>query len=1781
MGGERRPIQPDSRRTALGLAAGLALLFLPAAVARAAPLPPTQAWVATFTRTCGGDDRWLAAATVSGTTFVVYRAHTWEFRLASFDPAGAPLADLLLENPGSVGITSMAFAPNGDLVLAGAIQNTTVDIWVGRYDATGAMLWASTDDSGFDDTSIAVVVDGLGNELVVSSYYDGIGSVGRLLALDSTGAIIAARSDPAIILSTNTAMVAVTTDPAGNVYAGGYADSGAFGDDDPAAVAYDGGGTQLWTQTYGIAAPPAYEYGRALTIAPNGDLYMGVDSLIPQAVGVLRLSTIDGSVIASGSKSDIAYNYLGGIAVDGAGGVYIAGMRTTTFTDFDPRLVAFSAGLAFQWSDVQAGGTYDAFGFPVGAARVATDANGLVYLSCSLIPDWSNFGQDFEVRQYSSAGAIQWTDRFDSAARADLVAAGTDGAGGVYQAGAFDNGPFVVKHSTAGAFQWANIPAMPTSTSSVYYDAEGFVLVSGTSFLETTATDAVTFTNNVEIIRTTAAGALLAPFRPSSQPESFNGPLTADAGGNLYASGWFRNPVSGNGNLWVSKLTPAGVVAWSLTYTLTVDDHPQGIALDLAGNVYLAETLDDGGDLYTGVIKVSPAGAVVWTRSFNAGPGLDEFAGDLKCDGTDLYLAGTINDSGSGDIWGAVRKVTAAGGLLWTRTYDGGGAEALFTGVALDPAFGAYAVGQAGPLGPAGDITPADTATVAYAADGTLRWAQTYDSGAAGDLGRAAAVGSAYAAGQVDNAIHLVKYTENAAALLAALSVTPATVAPGEWSLVVLTVSNTGTVNATGVLPFLEVNSGGAAGTILAGPVPPGPVTIGPGINQSFTWTVSANGLGTLGFTATGLGTDAGGGDLLVVARAGAVNVLPGATLEAALSVVAVSGTAYVGQWISVRLTVTNTGGHTANALVPALQSNTGAGLLTLVGGPVPPDLNNLAPLTATMFVWTYSVSGSGVVTMTATASGSDAITFAAVSDSATIGILTATRANLIGALSFSPASTTQFVGQWFTVSLTVTNTGQLPATGVLPFGQLNSGTTLLTAVAGPVPPGPLTIWGGSATTFTWTFSVNGSGLVSMTATAQGGNGAGAVTSASVTRVEILKKLATLDASLVFVPAGAKPGQLFAVAMIVVNTGDYPATGLAPSLLVTSGAGSATQLLPAIPPNLSTLAAGSATYFYWTWSATAPGAMDFTVSVSGVGAPFPVAIGDLDSGTFYIAQPAILTATLSIAPATATVFVGQWITVTFTVSNSGSQPALGLVPTKVFTPGGGLTLIGGSTSFLGSLPPGSATTFTWTYSVSGAGNLAFTVSAAGDDGTGTPIVTGRTGFALLRLPALLTAVMTVPPGTWVPGNRIGVRLTVSNTGDVPATSVTAFCDVNTGAGLMTVFGGPLPPGPLTLPAHTAVTFTWSFTAQTPGVVVFTATAQGTDSGLLRPLIDEDTGGGTILPSGGLTGWVTATPLIVSQGGLVTVIYSVSNSGSSAIWSVTASANALPSPAALATKLSGPVPAVQPLVNPGETRSFTWTYRANAPGMVLFSATVAGFESVTGLAVPVFAVSNTVTIDPVPLLAGVLTTTAGPFKPGQAVTVWLTVTNAGSATAWVALLPTALTFSPSTLVTGVLGPSPASATLLPGSATTFTWSFLAADGGTVTLGTNITVTYLPSGTTIVASLPLAAVGVAVVILPRPDGDFAVYPNPVRGGLDALTISLRLNDDAREVTVDAYDAAMHRVWGGTWRNVRKLDGTLDVRGLADWAPGVYLLRARAEPDNGGPPQVFPHAKLVVKP
>ncbi len=298
----------------------------------------------------------------------------------------------------------------GSLASAGGL-----DVFVAKYDANGAHQWSVRLGGTSDDVAYAVAVDGSGSVFVTGGFRDTVDFGG--------GNLVSAGSYDIFLAKFNASGV--------------HQWSKRFGDaseDLGRGVAVDGSGNVLVT---------GYFYGTAnfgggnLTSAGSSDIFLAKYD----ASGVHQWSRRFG-----GSSEDSGY----AVALDGLGNVLVTGYFTGTASlgsgnlvsaGFDDVFLAkYSASGAHQWSR-SFGGSFQDLG-----RGVAVDGAGNVFLTGSFATT-ANFGganlvcsgaADIVLAKYTPNGVHTWSKRFGSSGSDFAKGVAVDVSGNVVVTGQFE-----------------------------------------------------------------------------------------------------------------------------------------------------------------------------------------------------------------------------------------------------------------------------------------------------------------------------------------------------------------------------------------------------------------------------------------------------------------------------------------------------------------------------------------------------------------------------------------------------------------------------------------------------------------------------------------------------------------------------------------------------------------------------------------------------------------------------------------------------------------------------------------------------------------------------------------------------------------------------------------------------------------------------------------------------------------------------------------------------------------------------------------------------------------------------------------------------------------------------------------------------------------------------------------------------------------------------------------------------------------------------------------------
>ncbi len=399
------------------------------------------------------------------------------------------------------------------------------------------------------------------------------------------------------------------------------------------------------------------------------------------------------------------FNYPRGVALDGAGNLYVADTVNDTIRKLTPAGASWEvttiAGLAGYSGTNDGTGSAARFDYP---KHVVVDSATNVYVSDTYnftIRKLTPVGASWEVTTIAGlAGNSGTNDGTRSAAQFDYPeGVALDSRGNVYVADAYN---FTVREVTPAGANWvvttlAGLPTGVTGSGDGTGSVARFNTPIGVAVDSATNVYVADFSNDTirkitpAGVVTTLAGLAGSPGRAdgTNSAARFNGPCgpAVDAAGNVYVADW--------GNHMLRKVTPVGTnwVVTTLagkagnpgfvngTQTSAQFDYPNGVAVDTNGNVYVADTAN------AAIRKVTSAGVVTTLSTQFSGP-----TGVAVDTNGNVYVADYYSHT--------IRKVTPAGvvtilaGASGTSgSADGTNSAARFNypqGVAVDSATNVY-----------------------------------------------------------------------------------------------------------------------------------------------------------------------------------------------------------------------------------------------------------------------------------------------------------------------------------------------------------------------------------------------------------------------------------------------------------------------------------------------------------------------------------------------------------------------------------------------------------------------------------------------------------------------------------------------------------------------------------------------------------------------------------------------------------------------------------------------------------------------------------------------------------------------------------------------------------------------------------------------------------------------------------------------------------------------------------------------------------------------------------
>ncbi|MFO1497894.1 MAG: hypothetical protein U1G07_05785 [Verrucomicrobiota bacterium] len=473
----------------------------------------------------------------------------------------------------------------------------------------------------------------------------------------------------------------------------------------------------------GTAARLYQPWGVAVDNA--GNVYVGdswnhtIRKVTPAGVVTTLAGLAGSSGSADGTNRNARFNFPSGLAVDSATNIYVADGENHTIRKITPVgtnwVVTTLAGKAGRSGSADGMNSDARFNTPYG---VAVDSAGNLYVADtvnSLIRKMTLDGTNWVVTTIAgSPGSVGGANGVNGDARFNNPAAvAVDSAGNLYVADALNN---LIRKMTQAGTNW--VVTTLVLTGGLYGSAEGTGINARFNGPSSVAVDSaknvyVADQINHTIRKVTSAGEVTTLAGLAGDGGSADGTgnearflnpsgVAVDSTGAVY--------VADTWNCTIRKVTPAGVVTTLAgqpgvpgfedgTNSQARFFNPQGVAVDKADNLYVADTVG-----YT-IRKVTPVGAN-WVVTTLAGR-FDRY-GSRDGTGTNAVFnlpTGVAVDS-TGNVYVAdslnhlIRKVTPAGvvttfagGAGLVGSVDGTGTAARFyspTGVAVDNADNVY-----------------------------------------------------------------------------------------------------------------------------------------------------------------------------------------------------------------------------------------------------------------------------------------------------------------------------------------------------------------------------------------------------------------------------------------------------------------------------------------------------------------------------------------------------------------------------------------------------------------------------------------------------------------------------------------------------------------------------------------------------------------------------------------------------------------------------------------------------------------------------------------------------------------------------------------------------------------------------------------------------------------------------------------------------------------------------------------------------------------------------------
>jgi hypothetical protein len=363
---------------------------------------------------------------------------------------------------------------------------------------------------------------------------------------------------------------------------------------------YNADGIIAWQQNFNTSSTKN-DYGIALTEDASGNIYVvgttDNGGSTNYDVVVLKYNSVGTLQWSNTFNSSFSKNDIGtSIKIDAIGNVYICATSEGLTTSFDYLILKYSSAGTLQWNN-----RYDFASLVELPIGIDIDASGDIFVTGASASSANNW--DFTTARYNTSGTFLGDVR-NAVAGAGLdqpLAYKKDASGNIYITGRSSTDGInydikTIKLNSSYVLQWTkliDLAGKEDQGNSIDVDASGNIYVGGFSTKANNKKEAIAVKYN-------ASGTEIWRHEQSSTNTTGDAiikAIDATSTGEIYFVGEEKG-ANGTEDVVVSKIDNTGAIEWQKKLNSTVDDKPTGVNVAGDGSVYVSALKDGASDTY-------------------------------------------------------------------------------------------------------------------------------------------------------------------------------------------------------------------------------------------------------------------------------------------------------------------------------------------------------------------------------------------------------------------------------------------------------------------------------------------------------------------------------------------------------------------------------------------------------------------------------------------------------------------------------------------------------------------------------------------------------------------------------------------------------------------------------------------------------------------------------------------------------------------------------------------------------------------------------------------------------------------------------------------------------------------------------------------------------------------------------------------------------------------------------------------------------------------------------